>query len=140
MERTQSTVPYSLRWRQVNHQLRNLKQRLKRDETVYDGIHTIGLMLRKEAIAHGQSTILQRVDFLNAITKIMYFEHIPITQLSLFFSVFDPMKKNFVRFADILTCFAILDRPSDTAIEKAATVWMLNEEYGNDMAPLEMVT
>jgi hypothetical protein len=112
--------------------------RLRRDQTFASAVNDIGIKLRRDAIQHGQPSVLNRLDFLDALSKINIYEHAPMKQMSLIFSVFDPLKKNYIRYADFLSALTVLDRPADSAIEKLSQIWRINEDFGGDKAPLEL--
>jgi len=138
MERANEVVPYMQRWRQVISQFKLLKLRLKRDQGMGEAIQQIGQRLKLDAKALGQPTVLPRMHFIKTMHKISFFEHVQPKQVSLLYSVFDHMKKDTFRFVDFLVSFTILDCEKDPAISKLASIWRLNEEYGNDRSVMEM--
>jgi hypothetical protein len=138
MERIRESIPYTLRWRQVMAQYKYMKQRLKRDQNMPDAIRTIALKLKMEAKSLGQPTMLPRIQFIKTMGTISYFEHVQPKQLSLLYSVFDPMKKNYFRFIDFLIGFTLLENEKDDAVTKLSKVWKLNEEFGLDRSVMEL--
>jgi len=138
MERAHETIPYTLRWKQVMAQFKNLKQRLKRDQVMKASIMTIGARLRAEALPTGQPTILGRMEFIHVMHKVSWFEHTQPKLISLLYSTFDHLRKNIFRYVDILVAWTIIDCPSDSAITKLNQVWSLNEQFGNDRSVMEM--
>lgn len=139
MDKIYQSSNYPLRWRQVSIQMQHLNKRKRRDQTMSDLIMNIAIVLRKEAVAHGSETQINRLDFIKAMQKTTQFEQVPESQLSLLFSTFDSYKKNRIRYADILAGMTILDRPQDSCIDKLCSVWTIYDEFGNDIPKLDMI-
>lgn len=137
MNKSKSLVPYELRWRQVTSIFRVIKSKLKRDQSITGALKDLAGRLRAEATNLGTPSSISRVDFLNILSKMSYFETAGEKQLSLLFSVFDPIKKNSIHFADLIVSFAVLDHPLDSAIEKLSTSFKLLREYGLDVPLIE---
>jgi len=138
MERARETVPYTLRWRQVMAQFKLLKLRLKRDQNMTEAIKAIGQRLQVDAKKLGQPTVLPRMHFIKVMHQISFFEHVQPKQISLLYSVYDPLKKNTFRYVEFLVAFTLLDSEMDTAIQKLSKIWHLNETFGNDRSVMEM--
>ena len=139
MERIHQTSNFPMRWRQISIQIQFLKRRMKRDESMADIILLTAITLRREAIKYGNETQLSRLNFINAMQKVPHFEQVQESQLSLLFSTFDTLKKDRIRFADILVGLAILDRPNDACIDKLVSVWGIYDKFGSDMPRLDLV-
>lgn len=136
----QTSIPFTLRWKQVLIMFRALKSRLKREQTMQQAILDLGDSLRNEAFKVGQKAVLIRSQFLHAMSKSSYFEHLPTKQISLLFSVFDPLKKTVVRYVDMLCTFSVLDLPTimPNPIDIIVHLWRLFEMYGDDQQPIHV--
>jgi hypothetical protein len=138
LERTANCIPYELRWRHNIVEFRAIKNRLKREQSMTVAIRDIGSKLRRDAIAAGSPTTLRRAEFINAIAKITFCDGIITQRAAMLFSVFDHLKKNTIRFVDILASWAALDRANDPAIDKLSYLWSIHEMYGDDVPPIDM--
>ena len=138
LEKMHSKVPYELRWRQVAHHLMTMKRLLKRNQELSEGIMNLAQYLKREATHMGNTTVYRRVDFICVLEKHNYFKHTPAKQISLIFTLFDPFKTDKVRFADFIAALTVLDKPSDSAIDKFSSVWRIYETFGNDMSIMDM--
>jgi hypothetical protein len=52
--------------------------------------------------------------------------------------VFDPLKKDRIRFADFIASLTALDKPNDNVIDKMSAIWNVYEEFGANMPILDM--
>lgn len=138
LERKKETVPWELRWRKIVALYRYIRQRLKRDIPVATVILEMAVRLRQDASALGASTILKRADFMQAVTKVPTFEGFDLKLFNAVYGVFDPLKKNIVRFVEIIKSLALIDKFEDSAEEKLMTLWDLNMDYGQDMSPFDV--
>lgn len=137
MEKTKSNIPYELRWKQVIVQFKYLKSKIKKDQSLTAAITTLAQGLKREALNIGTSSSFTRAEFIAAMTKQKHFEVVVHKQLGLLFSVFDPLKKNIIKFYEFIVLFAILDNPQDSVWDKLGTVYRLNQEYGLDQPPFD---
>jgi len=138
LERSKETIPYDLRWKKVIALFRAIKVRLKRDESMDSVIREMAGAMRAEASRLGASTILRRSDFVNIVTGVAAFEGFDIKLFSAVYGVFDPLKKNIMRFVELIKSFALLDNFEFTTDEKLQNLWDLNMEYGQDMSPFDI--
>jgi hypothetical protein len=138
LERSKETVPWELRWRKVVALYRGIRARLKRDIPVGNVIYETAHRLRADATLTGASTILKRADFMQAISKIHSYEGFDMKLFNAVYGVFDPLKKNIVRFVEIIKSMAVIDKFEDTSEEKLMTLWDLNMEFGQDMSPFDV--
>lgn len=139
MEKIKQTSNYPAKWRQISIQIQYLKRRMKREETLGDAILSIGIFLRREATRNGNATQMERLDFIKSLMKTTHFEQVTENQVSLLFSTFDSLKKNRIRFADILVGMTILDRPNDSCVDKLVNIWGIYDSFGADMPNLDML-
>mmetsp|Transcript_21521 Transcript_21521/g.31264 ORF Transcript_21521/g.31264 Transcript_21521/m.31264 type:complete len:668 (-) Transcript_21521:206-2209(-) len=139
MEMYRTTIPFELRWRQVISLFRTMKSRLKRDQSTDQVILEFAETLRKEAFSHGQKAALLRAQFIKAMSSTEIFEHLLPKQMSLLFSVFDPLKKSIILFVDVIAAFTVLDHPQKYRDDNTALIidlWRLYDYYGDDMQPV----
>ena len=140
MEKCKAVKPYDMKWNQVIANFRIIKTRLLRDQSTKDAIDIMAKNLQREAYMHGQKDALMRVHFIAAMGKTSYFEHLPMKQMSLLFSMFDPKKKSIIQYADLICAFKIFDNPrhfSENIIELIKELWRVYEKHGNNDPPIE---
>ena len=135
LERSKETIPWELRWRKVIALFRGIKQRIKRDVSVSSVMMELAIKLKQEATKTGAATILKRADFMQAVARVPVFEGFDMNLFNAVYGVFDPLKKNIVRFVEIVKSIAVIDKFEDTAEEKLMGLWDINMEYGQDMSP-----
>lgn len=143
-----TNIPYEQRWKHVITLFRILRGRLRRDQTIQQAILEFAEVLRKEALLHGNKSILLRSHFIHAILTTELFEHLNPKQISLLFSVYDPYKKSMVSFVHIVAAFTVLNHTFKSRDSHAATqhiltlltdLWRLYEIYGDEQQPMERV-
>ncbi|CAE7657471.1 unnamed protein product [Symbiodinium microadriaticum] len=142
MEMYRTNIPFELRWRQVISLFRTLRSRLKREQTSEQAILDFAEILRREAFSHGQKAALLRAHFIKAMSSTEVFEHLLPKQMSLLFSVFDPLKKSTILFVDVISAFYVLDAPlkyKDDEIALLLDLWRLYDYYGDDQQPSVVV-
>lgn len=140
MEKCQEVKPYEMKWNTVIANFRILKSRLQRDQNVKDAIDFISKKLKSEANRHGQKDALMRKPFIMAMQKTPYFEHLPMKQISLLFSMFDTKKKSIICYADLICAFMIFDSPrqyTDNALDLILELWRICQQFGDDNPPME---
>ena len=138
MEMYRTSIPFELRWKQVVSLFRMLRSRLKREQTSEQAILDFAETLRREAFSHGQKAVLLRAHFIKAMSATEVFEHLLPKQMSLLFSVYDPLKKSMVRFVDVIAAFYVLDAPQkykDDDVALLLDLWRLYDYYGDDQQP-----
>ena len=138
LERSKETIPYELRWKKVIALFRVIRMKLHRDATLDSVITELAKNMRAEASRLGASTILRRVDFVQVMANLPAFEGMDQTLFSAVYGVFDPLKKNIVRFVELIKSLALLDDFEATTEEKLAKLWDLNMEYGQDMSSFDI--
>lgn len=129
MNQSKSIIPYESRWRHVTAQFKNLKSKLKRDQTMASVIREIALKLKKESISIGTPFTLTRTDFLTIISKFPALEVVPSQHLSLLYSQFDCLKKDSIVIGDLIACWSVLDQPLQGPIEKIAHIFRVMREF-----------
>lgn len=134
MERSKSKLmsPYQLKWQHIITQYDNISTKLKRNQTMTDAIKKIADTLREIALKSGSETSLRRLDFVKACSRITYFEDIASKHISQTFSIFDPLKKDCMRFVELILHLVVLDKPEYHASEKISLLWQYANEYGLD--------
>lgn len=138
LQQTASTLPYQLRWRHIITNFQTIKGKLKRDQNMTQAIVDIGTKLRIAAVMSGAPTMIRRADFIKTLSKTKYFENVPAKELSVLFSVYDPLKRNIVRFVEIIAALTSLNNPLATGTEKLGHIWKAYESFGSDLSPMEM--
>lgn len=138
MQRNESVIPYDLRWMQIFQYFRMLKGRLKRDQSMGGFILDIASTLRREGTMIGTPTSLNRLEFIAILHKTKYFEATTQKSLSLLFSVFDPTKRNSIRFVELISGLAVLDIPMETTLEKLGHLWSMQCAFGDDQPALSV--
>lgn len=129
---------YENQWKQSIINFRLVKANLKRDVTMSIIIPDIAVSLIEQASAAGIVTHLRRVDFMNSMKRIRYCSTLTSQQVSLLFNAFDPLKKNSIRFGDIIANWTVLDCPLDSAVDKLIQLWELYDKLGYGQSPLDM--
>ncbi|RYD91697.1 MAG: hypothetical protein EOP50_13860, partial [Sphingobacteriales bacterium] len=134
MERSRSQVstPLALRWQHVLALFCGVKQKLKRGQTMGEVIDKLARVWQTAALRGGSETALHRADFVQACGRITFFEDVSARQVSQLYSLFDPAKKNRVRFAELLLMLLALDRPEDAVYLKLQTLWQCLAQFGLD--------
>jgi len=139
MSRTKSKTPYHVKWHHVDLHYKCIEKKLKRGETMQQAIRVIAKTLRKAAMRNGSETSMRRIDFIQACEDISYFEEVSPKQLSVLYSLFDPMKKNNVRYVEIVGLLTALDLPSQLPYEKLHALWKIHHEFGLDRNIFDIV-
>jgi hypothetical protein len=134
MNKTKSKVqtPFTLKWQHIIGHFDNFNHHLKKHQTMSDAIDKIASTLKQVAINNGSETSLNRLQFISTCSLISYFDGISEKQLSQLFSLFDPMKKNSIRFIEVLLPLIALDCPEAEPILKIQTLWRYINSYGLD--------
>lgn len=138
MEKNHNSLPYELRWRQVELAFRGMKAKLKKEMTMTMAITEAANRLRKEAILCGTPTSLRRSEFITCASKIPQLDGFSLKQLSLIYSSFDPYRKNVMRFVEFILSLAVLDQPKAPTITKICTLWQYYMNFGADMATFDI--
>ena len=138
MERSKSTIPYDLRWKKLIVLFRAIKQRLKRDITMEELIFEIASRIRADSTRLGAATIVNRSNFVNILASVPALEGFDTTLFSAIYGVFDPLKKNSIRYVEVIKSLALLDNFEYSTEEKLAVLWDINMTYGQDMSPFDM--
>lgn len=138
LERSKEIIPYALRWKKIIVLFKGLRQKMRRDQDMSSIFLEMGIRMRQVASDLGASTILKRVDFMKAIDKVQALEGFDMKLFNAVYGAFDPLKKNIVRFVEILKSMVVLDNFEDSTEEKLMTLWDLNMEFGQDMSPFDI--
>jgi len=142
MERSKSVskTPFQLKWQHVVIHYSTIVKKLKKGYPMRKAIRSIAKALRAAAMRNGSETSLRRIDFINACQEISYFEEVTPKQLSLLYSLFDPMKRNVMRFVEFVGLLTVLDSPEQLPEEKIRSLWNLHQEFGLDRNIFDIVT
>lgn len=141
MERSKSKskTPFHLKWQHVIIHYNNISKKLKRGQLMRKAIRSIAKSLRAAAMRNGSETSLRRIDFINACQEIVYFDEVSPKQLSLLYSLFDPMKRNVMRFVEFVGLLTVLDMPELLPEEKLRALWLVHYEFGLDRNIFDIV-
>jgi hypothetical protein len=112
---------------------------LKRGQSMRKAIRSIAKALRAAAMRNGSETSLRRIDFIQACQDISFFEEVTPKQLSLLYSLFDPMKRNVMRFVEFIGMLTALDMPELFPEDKLRVLWMVHNEFGLDRNMFDIV-
>lgn len=139
MEKGIDNIPYQVRWKHVNAHLKRIKVLVGKRNPDWQTsfMEDLGRELRSAAIKAGTPTALGRVDFIKALSGVAAFNDCETKQLSILYSVFDPVKRNVVQFVDLLCSFAVLLNEKDDNRTKLGTLWDLLDTFGNDRSQFE---
>jgi hypothetical protein len=129
---------YENQWKQSIINFRLVKANLKRDTTMAMVIPDIAVTLIEHAAAAGMVTHLRRSDFMNSMRRIKFCNTLTSQQVSLLFNAFDPLKKNSIRFGDIISSWIVLDSPLDSAMDKLTQLWTLHAKLGHGLSSLDV--
>lgn len=132
---TAVNVPFDTRWKAVISTYRTIRSRLSREQTSEQSILLFADALKTESYSHGQKAALLRLQFIKAMTTLPAFEHLSQKQMSLLFSVFDPLKKGYIIYCEIICALLILDNPMKYKADPKplmVELWKLYDIYGND--------
>ena len=132
MERSKSktVTPFDQRWNHVVHLFQDLNNKLKRKETMDIVIYRLADALQETALRRGSETTISRVDFIDVCKSTKTFDDSANRLMSIMYSIFDPMKKNDMRFVELIASLIILDKAGDTAEAKLETLWDTYYKYG----------
>lgn len=141
MERSKSKskTPFQLKWQHVIIHYCNISKKLKRGYPMRKAIRHIAKALRAAAMRNGSETSLRRIDFIEACQEISYFEEVTPKQLSLLYSLFDPMKRNVMRFVEFIGLLTVLDMPELLPEDKLRRLWTVHYEFGLDRNIFDIV-
>ncbi len=137
MQHSNVSMLYDAIWRNSTTQFKTMKARLKRDQNMTSALHELGIKLKIEAKRYGIATQFKRADFIKALLKTPYFEITPPKSLAALFSAFDPLKKNLIRYAEILATWHVIDKPLDPPGAKLKNIFRIYAEYNSDLPLLE---
>lgn len=138
MQRASSMVPYDLKWRLMMQMFKQLKGFVKKDVTASVLIKEVGNALRRQAKISNTPTSVTRLQFITALNRMHCFDVLTDKNHSAVFSVFDPLRHNCVRFAEVVLALGVFDHPLQTVAEKLAYLWELASEFGNDEPPIQL--
>jgi hypothetical protein len=110
----------------------------KKEASASSWIVQIGDHLREAATSAGAPTQLKRGDFVRCFERNQYTSCLEKQESSILFSTFDPHRKNFTRYVELIACFAVLDNATQPATDKLTTLWELHEAYGDDNSPMDI--
>jgi hypothetical protein len=141
MERSKSKskTPFHLKWQHVIIHYNNVSKKLKRGYSMRKAIRSIAKHLRAAAMRNGSETSLRRIDFINACQEISFFDEVAPKQISLLYSLFDPMKRNVMRFVEFVGLLTALDMPELLPEEKIRSLWLVHYEFGLDRNIFDLV-
>jgi hypothetical protein len=137
--RSKSKTPYQLKWQHVTIHYANISKMLKRGQTMRKAIRSIAKSLRAAAMRNGSETSMRRIDFIQACQDISFFEEVTSKQLSLLYSLFDPMKRNVMRFVEFIGMLTALDMPELLPEDKLKALWLVHHEFGLDRNMFDIV-
>eukprot|EP01032_Pedospumella_encystans_P022485 gene22485-25478_t len=142
MERSKSVskTPFQLKWQHVIIHYSTISKKLKKGYPMRKAIRSIAKALRAAAMRNGSETSLRRIDFINACQDISYFDEVTSKQLSLLYSLFDPMKRNVMRYVEFVGLLTVLDMPEQMPDAKIRSLWLLHQEFGLDRNLFDIVT
>jgi len=134
MEHTKSKVtsPFALKWSHICRHFDNISNKLKRKDTMFTAIQKIGDAMHQAALKNGSETALKRIHFVQACQVISFFEDVSSRQVSQLYSLFDPMKRDMMRYVEFLLLLHVLDHPEHDALSKIRTLWRCCQAYGLD--------
>lgn len=139
MEKGIDNIPYEVRWKHVHAHLKRIKVLVGKRNPDWQAsfMEDLSRELRAAAFKAGTPTALGRVDFIKALSGVAAFNDCETKQLSIFYSVFDPVKRNVVQYVELLCSFAVLLNEKDDNRTKLGTLWDLLETFGNDRSQFE---
>lgn len=134
MERSKAKVntPFDLKWQHIIGHFRKVKYKLKRNQSMTEVVDKIARFWQQYALKGGSETSMRRADFVLACSRISFFEDISSKQISQLYSLFDPDRKNSMRYVEILLMFVVLDRPQDSIFQKVRMLWSYASQFGLD--------
>eukprot|EP01038_Epipyxis_sp_PR26KG_P006719 gene6719-9212_t len=130
--KSKNNTPFTLKWNTVINVFMNIKTRLKKNQTMAYAIFDIAEKLQQCSLTNGSQTTLSRIDFLQLCQKVGYFSDIPEKNLSLLYSVFDPMKHNNFRYIEFINLLILLNKPEKSTYNKLKYLWFMNIKFGYD--------
>lgn len=141
MERSKSMskTPFQLKWQHVIIHYTNISKKLKKGYPMRKAIRKIAKALRAAAMRNGSETSLRRIDFIEACQDISYFDEVTPKQLSLLYSLFDPMKRNVMRYVEFIGLLTALDMPELLPEDKLKRLWTVHYEFGLDRNIFDIV-
>ena len=137
--RARAKTPFQVKWQHVIAHFHAIQKKLTRGQSMHDVIRSIAKTLRDAALRSGSETSLRRIDFIKACQSMPCFTDTTAKQLSVLYSLFDPMKKDSMRFVELLGLMTILDNPTDLPYDKVRALWKLHNEFGLDRNVFDIV-
>lgn len=130
--RSKANMPFEMKWQHVMAHFNNVKHKLKRNQAMSEVVDKIARFWQQVALKAGSETSLHRADFVQACGRISFFEDVSGKQMSQLYSLFDPAKKNSMRFVEILLMFVVLDNPEENIFQKVRALWQCSTQFGLD--------
>jgi hypothetical protein len=141
MERSKSKVitPHQLKWQHVISHYRNIERKLKRGQKMTEVIKKIAESLQEVAIRGGSETSIRRAEFVLACHRVTFFEDVGGKLISQMYSLFDPMKRDMMRFVELIYMMIALDHPEQEPIQKIVSLWNISQQYGLDRSSFDII-
>lgn len=134
------TSPQYLQWQAVNATFDSMSRKLKRGQTMEQTLDKIALLLHEVAMHSGSETSIRRVDFVSHMSKLSFLgDDASAKTLSHLYSTFDPLKKNALRFVELLLRWKVLVCPETHLVEKFRRLWQWALLYGADRSVVDRV-
>lgn len=137
--KAKSQTPFTVKWQHIIVHFHSINNKLKRGESMKSAIKLMARTLKEAALKGGSETSMSRVDFIQACKAMVQFEDVSSKQISHLYSMFDPMKKNTMRFVEIIGLLAALNKKDQPAIQKLKSLWKLHYEFGLDRNIFDIV-
>ena len=131
-------TPYENQWNQCLLDFKTIKNHIKRDVSMETVINSISTALQGHAIVAGTMTQLDRTGFMDSFRTVSYCGSLTSLQVSLLFNAFDPMKRNMMHIADLISIFTIINNPLDTTLLKLMQIWQVYELYGDANSTMDV--
>jgi hypothetical protein len=140
MQRSRAKVdmPHELKWKHVMAHFSSVKAKLRRQQSMATVLDKIAQSWHSAALEAGCETSLRRADFVQVCGRISFFEDVSAKQMGQLYSLFDPARRDSVRYCELLLRLLVLDQPELGLEQKLRALWQCATRYGRDRSSLEV--
>lgn len=129
-------LPYQLKWSHLYGHYYNINLKLKKNQNFLIVLLKIGRYFQY----YSKNSTLKRIDFIKLCSKNFYFEDVNSKLMSQLYSLYDPMKKNSMRYIEILLSLLVLDCPNLNILKKLYIIFKFYSVFGFDKNIFEVLT
>lgn len=136
IESQNSLLPFSLRWKLINHLIRVLNTKFYKFKLLLKAVRdTITYQLKLASVYLNGFVSISRKLFIDVLRNTELFEAVSDSELSMLFSAFDPIQTGFIRLSEFLSQLLLLvNSPTEplNALTKIQMLWELYDLLRDD--------